>query len=228
MARSEIDVVVEAPVGSRAASGAAPLACIAGARVQVNLRSGGAATVYANEAGATTVANPMTTDDEGRLEGWLDEGSYDLVVAAIPGAFEAYTLRYESVKGGAQGAELGYAEITSNFATASPSAVDITGLTTTVVVGTRPIIVEFGAAAISNGTAAKGYFAYILEDGVVVDWISAYSITSQLVAPAFMRRRRAPAAGSHTYKMQILSYNSGTVTLQAAADSPAWIQVTQV
>lgn len=53
-----------------------------GATVQVNLRTGGAATVYTTEMGATTTGNPLTVDSLGRIAGWLDEGSYDLVVSA--------------------------------------------------------------------------------------------------------------------------------------------------
>lgn len=53
-----------------------------GVSVQVNTRAGAAATVYAAETGSTTLTNPLTTDSAGRIEGWLDEGSYNLVVAA--------------------------------------------------------------------------------------------------------------------------------------------------
>jgi hypothetical protein len=54
-----------------------------GASVQVNARGAGAATVYRDETGPSTVANPLTTR-KGRIEpvdqpggdAWLDTGSY--------------------------------------------------------------------------------------------------------------------------------------------------------
>lgn len=52
-----------------------------GASMQVNVRGGGAATVYAAETGAPTVANPLTVDGQGKVSGWVDDGSYDLAIS---------------------------------------------------------------------------------------------------------------------------------------------------
>lgn len=68
-----------------------------GASVQVNVRGGGAATVYEAETGGTTVANPIMTTAQGRIEGWLEEGSYDLVVSGT--GITTYTQRFEAVSG---------------------------------------------------------------------------------------------------------------------------------
>lgn len=73
MARYEINEV--------AWTGTNTIAPLVGASVQVNLRAGGAATVYAAETGGTTLTNPLTTDSRGRIEGWLETGSYNLVVS---------------------------------------------------------------------------------------------------------------------------------------------------
>lgn len=73
MARCEIPYVVY--------KGQNPVQVASGASVLVNIRGGGAATIYAAEVGATTGANPITTDAFGRIEGWVDEGSYDLIVS---------------------------------------------------------------------------------------------------------------------------------------------------
>lgn len=70
---------------------------LAGASVQVNERDAGAATVYAAEAGGTTVTNPIVTDTYGRIEGWLETGSYDLVVSGS--GVVTYTQRFEAVSG---------------------------------------------------------------------------------------------------------------------------------
>lgn len=93
MARVEISEVVLRPDSQKR------LRPVAGASVQVNLRGGGAANVYAAAAGGAPVPNPLTTDSEGRIEGWVEEGSYDLVVSA-GGA--SYTQAFEGWSGSTQ------------------------------------------------------------------------------------------------------------------------------
>lgn len=73
MARAEIPYVVY--------KGQNPVQVGAGASVLVNLRGAGPATIFAAETGGGTAANPITTDAFGRINGWLDEGSYDLIVS---------------------------------------------------------------------------------------------------------------------------------------------------
>lgn len=68
---------------------------VTGASVQVNLRASSAATLYAAESGGTTVANPATTTS-GRIDAWVDEGSYDLVVTY---AGSTATYPFEAKKG---------------------------------------------------------------------------------------------------------------------------------
>lgn len=92
MARVEISEAVFFNPGAGAA-----LVAAVGASVQVNARDGAAATVYQAATGAATFSNPLTSDSSGRIEGWLDEGSYDLVVSG-PG-FSTYTQRFEAVNG---------------------------------------------------------------------------------------------------------------------------------
>lgn len=75
---------------------ATPVTIPDGASVQVNVRDGDPATVYAAATGSTTVANPLAVSG-GRIEGWVDEGSYDLVVSG-PG-LATYTQRIEAVHG---------------------------------------------------------------------------------------------------------------------------------
>jgi hypothetical protein len=65
------------------------LSYVDGASAQVNVRGGGAATVYAAATGGTTRANPLTTRygrvepvEQAGGEAWVDAGSYDLVVTA--------------------------------------------------------------------------------------------------------------------------------------------------
>jgi peptidoglycan/xylan/chitin deacetylase (PgdA/CDA1 family) len=86
VARVEIGEVVQDITGQ----------IIGGASVQVNVRGGGAATVYSAETGGVTLANPLLTDANGRIEGWLEEGSYDLVVSH---SGVSYTQRFEASAG---------------------------------------------------------------------------------------------------------------------------------
>lgn len=82
------------------------LAPAVGASVQVNVRGGGAATVYAAATGGGTLPNPLTTDSQGRIDGWLEQGSYDLVVSG-GGIAAPYTQPFEAAAGaGAAGGDL--------------------------------------------------------------------------------------------------------------------------
>jgi hypothetical protein len=72
-------------------------AAVSGASAQVNLRGAGAATVFAAETGGTTLPNPLTSDSNGRIEGWVDEGSYDITVSG--GSITTYTVRMEANRG---------------------------------------------------------------------------------------------------------------------------------
>jgi hypothetical protein len=77
----------------------------AGAHVQVNIRGGGAATVYADSSSGTTLSNPLTADSAGRIEGWVDQANdYDLVVSGA--GFTTYTQPFVIPRGdtGATGA----------------------------------------------------------------------------------------------------------------------------
>lgn len=66
------------------------------ASVRVDNRGGGLATVYSSPTGTATLGNPLATDALGRIEGWLEEGSYDLLVT---GNDTSYTQRLEAVAG---------------------------------------------------------------------------------------------------------------------------------
>jgi microcystin-dependent protein len=88
MARAEIPLAV-----TKTSDGSA----VSGANVQVNLRSGGPATIYSAESGGGTIGNPLTTTAEGRIEGWLDEGSYTLLVSGS--GISSYTQYLEVVRG---------------------------------------------------------------------------------------------------------------------------------
>lgn len=72
---------------------------VVGAAVQVNIRGGGPATVFAGETGATTLANPLATTTEGRIDAWLDTGSYTLIVSGA--GITTFTQPIEMIRGDA-------------------------------------------------------------------------------------------------------------------------------
>lgn len=84
-------------------SAGASVSAVPGAEVQVNIRGGGAATVYSAESGGTALANPLEADAAGRIEGWLEEGSYDLIISHD--TITTYTDHFEAVSGTPVGSE---------------------------------------------------------------------------------------------------------------------------
>ena len=127
MARAEIPFVVTKAQG--AVSGAVADYAVSGASVLVNLRGGGPATVYAGETGGTTLANPLTTGSTGRIDGWLEEGSYDMVISGS--GITTYTQPIEIVRGSGVGLLAANAVTTASIAagavTAAKLGVDVAG-----------------------------------------------------------------------------------------------------
>ncbi len=128
------------------------------------------------------------------------------------------------------GIELGYQTNGTVYTTTSTAAggVAVTGLTTTVVVASRPIVVKVRA----DTWTATGIGSLIVnEDGTNVGIISAIAAGSN--EPLCNERRFAPAAGSHTYAIYAKNTGAGTITVTAgpgtaSLNSPMAIQVLEV
>src|SRR5690242_5334702 len=75
------------------ANSAARLVPVSAASVTVKDLQGNNLTVYAAETGATTVTNPLSTDSNGQIEGWVEAPDFDLVVStgSSPVSFTTYT-----------------------------------------------------------------------------------------------------------------------------------------
>lgn len=156
--------------------------------------------------------------------GLADSTEY-IAYASSPNRYE----RFRTAAGPTSdsGQELGYAEITSNFTTSTQSAAtDVTGLTITVTVGARPIFVEFFTSQFFHSAASAAPSLRLLEDGAIVQVANSSLPTAGGGPPSHMRVRRAPAAGSHTYKVQVFQGASpvGTITVQGGATAPAFIR----
>lgn len=127
---------------------------------------------------------------------------------------------------GSTGVELGYAEITADVTQTGSGNQDVAGLSVTVNVGARPIIVQIGAKALASSSASGISSLSIKEGTTTLATISA--ILSTFSLPVFRSVRLAPSAGAHTYKVNLAQLVAGNGTISAAATDPAFIQVIEV
>lgn len=125
-----------------------------------------------------------------------------------------------------RGVELGYAAITANVTQTGAGNVDVPGLSVTVTVGSRPIIVQVGASGLANSSASGVGGLQIKESTTVLASMSV--ILTALTFPVFRSVRLAPSAGSHTYKVNLSQLVTGNATLSAASTDPAFIQVIEI
>lgn len=167
-----------------------------------------------NPSGGTPTDADNLNDWEGRIE------------AGITAAEVAAAAHADAVAAG--GLELGYAQITADATRASTTPADVAGLSTTVTVGARPIMVIFDCNSVLNTAATGGVGVDILEDGVTIARLSEILATASNVTPGHREIRRTPTAGSHVYKIQLSALLSGTATIKAGpagTTGPAFIQV---
>lgn len=114
-------------------------------------------------------------------------------------------------------AELGTASITSNFSTTSTTLVDVTSLSTTVTVGSRPVMVTFSCGYVSQLTAAAGWEIAILRGSTRLGGILC-TLNPAVFGLAQSRViRDNPGAGSYTYKVQLKTSSAGTAAIGADA-----------
>jgi len=124
----------------------------------------------------------------------------------------------------AGGSELGYAEITSTFSTASTTAVDIAGLSVTVVVGERPIVMAYGGNL--RNTNAGGYARLL----AIANGVNSSNLTILGTAGFQAMSRETRISGltpgtSYTFKLQLMAITAGTAELYADANDKPYLQV---
>jgi hypothetical protein len=124
---------------------------------------------------------------------------------------------------------LGYAEITTNFAStiASNAYADVSGLSVTINIptgGRRIKITAYTGDFFCNNTAEFAYIA--IREGTNVLSIGYNELTYKAGGCAMcVLSSFVAAAGSHTYKISIAQSSAGTMTLQASPPAPAFILV---
>jgi hypothetical protein len=159
-------------------------------------------------------------------------GAADRTISLYCNGTNWYELaRSDNGSGSSVGIELGYAEITSNYVQTGAGNSDVTGLSTTVTVGSRPIRIEFACSSIQNSSASpSGLTSLAINEGSTILTTAAFGglTTANVTVPVTRSVRLAPSAGSHTYKIVLGQVVAGNSTIAAAATSPAYIWVTEV
>lgn len=123
---------------------------------------------------------------------------------------------------------LGYAQVTSNQGSIT-TAVDLTGLSVTVTVGSGRRIKISAEIMASNDTATSGIILYIVEGSTFLQEIWMPETTAGWALTLIGSVILTPSAGSHTYKLQMARNGTiGTVTANATANSPAFILVEDI
>lgn len=130
------------------------------------------------------------------------------------------------VRNSVRGVELGYAAVTANVTRTGAGTDDVAGLSVTVTVGFRPIIVRVNALSINNSSASGVGNIQIKEGATVLAGVNATLTTDYI--PVSREARLAPSAGSHTYKITLGQLVTGNTVLTASATDPAFIQVIEV
>lgn len=129
--------------------------------------------------------------------------------------------------------ELGYAEITANFATTSTSLTDVTGLDVDVEVGTRPVIVVFSAGYLTASDVTGAELAICDGSNNVLARIKRLFGDANEGFEVHRWARHNPGPGEQTYKIRLRVPVAGTATIGADAPphttyGPASIHVLEV
>lgn len=126
---------------------------------------------------------------------------------------------------------LGYAQILSNFSTASTSPVQITGLTSTVTIpaGGRRVKITCYIYEVYNTTATASVLVSLWDGAVGAGTeiaTSGYtSATASAVSAGICMAVATPSAGSKTYNVGLQTVGGGTANTAAASTAPSFILV---
>lgn len=137
-----------------------------------------------------------------------------------------------------KGQELGYAEITSDFTNANVAPLqsprdDVGGLSVTVTVGSRPIMLKFHTGQMKHSSATGLVAVDILDEANAQVHSGFHSSTAAGESDPFtLERRLSYAQGTiKTFRVRAATSQfggAGTSTITAGATNPAFLQVVEV
>ena len=219
MARTEIPIVVIDPATGNAVSGASVTV--------VNRATSSNATIYAGETGATTAANPRTTDANGRLTGWVERGPYRLDITG--GSLTSYSKNWDSAPAAdasldglwiGQGAiVLGLHNLTASFGTsATHTTFQDEGLTLSIAYrASRILRVTWNGHLVASG-GAQGIKLAFVRGATTIGNVQSESVSAATpVSRTFSKTFNGPAtAATETFKIQIGALTANTVVTSYA------------
>lgn len=126
---------------------------------------------------------------------------------------------------GAGGNELGYAQSATVFSHGTTTPTDVPGLTTTFVVGERPVQIKFNGD-FTHSVAGGIVVLYLVIDGTIVARPNgpAHAANAWQTISRDMPVRGLTPGTTHTAKIQIAAIG-GTGSVQGDATNPMFIQV---
>lgn len=133
-----------------------------------------------------------------------------------------------AASGAQRGVELAYAEKTTNV-TGISSAADVTGLTISFTVGTRPVMVEAVLPLVGQVTSTGQPTVFITaSDNSAYSSAQPPSIAATGLYGGFVIKKRfAAGAGAVTTKVRAQT-TAGTVSIFSDVTRPSYIQATEV
>jgi hypothetical protein len=188
----------------------------------IRLKQGGAYKYFYIVSASYSSPNTTITVKDG-----IDGATYTLASAGITDNWFSKSANPQGLPATASFNNLGYAQITGNFSTASAAAVQVTGLTVSVYAPGRKIkIVAFAQSVNTNAggqTMSLSIWDGVVSVGTKIQESSLYGATSNgsfMIAEIIV----GPSAASKTYNVGF-AVSGSTGNIFASATAPAFILV---
>lgn len=203
-----------------------------------------------NVDNTSDASKPISTAVQSALDDKLDASALDQEVSTLlgdSGSLSRPVLDTAIADGVAAhinldalpGAELAYAEFTSNWTTTNTSTASVVeaslipGVITTVIGEGRAVDIEVFCPGIYHSTANTAVIAYLVVNGVsyaagIGQAGAVSSPTTSSVRSVFFKRRLVLQSGnSYTFRVGVAGGTSGTTTLFGASAYPITLSITR-